>query len=310
MNTISSYWSRLVLSGLLCLAAIPVMAEEKIMYIPLGGYEYAALESRALQSPSLGAMIIGEDFFISGIYKHGSFSEKTPPGYPEHYHSIDTMLEAHKGRHQILSCFKTESDQPVAGGWATFQTTAIYNYQMISSENFNFRLGLGAALGDFGIDMEDGSNWPLIPVPFLGIEYSSRIIKADFSFVVGPNLSITIFPESKIRLSGEAEVNNYRDLQDLIFKAALHYRFFSGEDSADDFAGISAGIKNSSFSFTPGGSDKSYEFQYYSVFTELDLTLLKVSGGYAFNGQERLGEERPSKTGNGYFISLQAMYQF
>ena len=310
MNTISTYWTRLFLAGLLCLAAIPAMAGEKIMFLPLGGYDYVALKSRALQSPSAGGIAIGEDFFISAVYKYGSFAEKTPPGTPGYFHSIDTMAEAHTGKHQWLSSFKTESDQPVTGGWATMQATVLYNHETVIREHLKLRLGFGASLGDFGIDMEDGSTWPLIPVPFLGIEYKSRIVIADFSFVVGPNLSFTVFPENKIRLTGEAELNNYRDLQDLVFTAALHYRFFAGENSEKDFAGISAGVKNSSLGFTPGGSDESYEYQYYSVFTELDLTLLKISGGYAFNGQERLGDQSPSQTGNGYFISLQAMYQF
>ena len=310
MKSITTYCSRVFIAGLFFLTTIPVFSEESIMYIPVAGYDYIALESRSLQSPSLGAIILGENFLLSGIYKHSTFSEKAPTGFPEDFHSIDTMLEVHSGRHQLLSCFKTESDQPVSGGWATLQATAIYNYQIIQSEEFVFRLGAGASLGDFGIDMKDGGNWPLIPVPFLGMEYNSPIINAQFDFVTGPHLSVMLFPQSRVRLSGEGEINNFRDLQDLIFTAAVHYRFFPGEDAANDFAGVSAGFSNNNLGFTPGGSDEPYEFQYYSLFTELDLSLLKITGGYAFNGQERLGEDTLSETGDGYFISLQAMYQF
>ena len=310
MRSISTYCSRLFIAGLFFLKVIPVFSEESIMYIPVAAYDYIALESRSLESPSLGAIILGENFLLSALYKQSTFSEEAPHDLAEDFHSIDTMLEVHTGRHQLLGCFKTESDQPVSGGWATLQATAIYNYQIIKSDEFVFRLGAGASLGDFGIDMKDGGNWPLIPVPFLGIEYNAPVLNAQFDFVTGPHLSVMLFPQSRVRLSGEAEINNYRDLQDLLFTAAVHYRFFPGEDSANDFAGVSAGISNNNLGFTPGGSDESYEFQYYSLYTELDLSLLKITGGYAFNGQEHPGDGSVSKTGDGYFISLQAMYQF
>ncbi len=310
MNRKITIWKRFFLLCFLSLTATSAMAEEKNMYIPLGEYEYVTLESRTVQSPSLGAMVIGEDFLISGIYKYGSFIDESPQGYPGHYHSIDTMFETHWGKHQVLSSFKTESDEPFTGGWATLQATGIYNYQVMKGKKLNVRLGLGASLGDFGIDLDNGKNWPLIPVPYLGMEYRSRIIQADFSFVFGPNLSLTIFPERKIRFTGEAEINNYRDLQDLIFTTSVHYRFFSGADSSNDFAGVAVGITNTGFGFTPGGGDEPYEIQYYSVFSELDLTLLKISGGYCFNGQERLGKASPEDLGNGYFMNIQAMYQF
>ncbi|QEN06702.1 hypothetical protein EXM22_01350 [Oceanispirochaeta crateris] len=286
------------------------MAKEKSFYIPLAGYEYINLHTRAIHSPRVGAIVIGDDFFISGIYKYDSFSKESPQGFPDHYHSIDTIFETHKGNHQFISCFKTESDQPITGGWATLQLAGIYNFQFINSEKINLKLGLGAALGDFGIDLKNGENWPLVPIPFLSVEYNSRAMKADFSFIVGPVLSVTIFPERKIQLHGEAEISDYRDMQDLIFTTALQYRFLTSADGTDEMAGVSVGIKNSNFGFTPGGSDKPYEIQYYSAFTELDLTLIKISGGYSFKGQERLGEESLSECGDGYFMNLQVLYQF
>ena len=118
------------------------------------------------------------------------------------------------------------------------------------------------------------------------------------------------YQQGKFRCSGDIRIDQFRDIRDLIFEAALHYRFFSAEDPSGDFAGIAAGVKNDSFGFTPGGSDESYEIQYGAVFTELDLSILKITGGYAFGGRERFGDSLSEESGDGYFLTFQGMYQF
>ena len=310
MKSIYSFCVRVLISGVLCFSAVPVMSEDSNGYIPVGGYEYVALDSQAVQSPGVGTIFLGANSTFSGIYKYNELSEKTPQGYPETFHTIDIMFEAHTDRHQIVSSFLSESDQPVAGGLATFQAAAIYIYQLLKNEELTLSLGLGAAVGDFGIDRKDGKPWPLIPVPFIRMEYNSDIIEGEFSFVSGPSLYFTVFPERRFRFSGMMSMDEFRDFRDLIFDASLQYRFFAEDDSKNDFAGISAGVRNSKLRCTPGGFDDTYEIQYYSVFSELDLSFLKISSGYAFGGRERIGEAQPIKSGEGYFLSLQAMYQF
>ena len=58
------------------------------------------------------------------------------------------------------------------------------------------------------------------------------------------------------------------------------------------------------------GGDESVEVHYYSVFGAIDLSLLKITGGYAFGGRELYREEIKNDTGEGYFVSVQGMYQF
>jgi len=85
-----------------------------------------------------------------------------------------------------------------------------------------------------------------------------------------------------------------------------------------DFAGIAVGIKNDNYgAFDLGEHNKNYpedeetfETHYNSVFGVLDLTLLKITGGYAFNGRELYREEDTKDTGEGYFLSIEGMYQF
>jgi len=276
----------------------------------MGGYDVLSLESRTLQSPWLGGLIIGDSFFISGIYRYNAFTKEPPPDRAGYFHTMEVTAETHQGRHQWLSSFKTQSDHPEQGGWGNKQVTILYNYQTLVRKDFDLRLGAGFALGDFGIQMEDGSSWPLIPVPYLGILYNTPLLTADFSFVVGPNLSFTLFPEGNIRITGEGGLNNFRDIRDLEFTTAFHYRFFDKDSSQQDITGISAGISNTSLGFIEGGTKETYELQYYSFFTELDLTLLKITGGYTWDGQERLDNQPLGKVGAGYFLNLQAMYQF
>lgn len=310
MNDISRFCTRMLLAVFMFLSAFPVKSEESNMYIPLARYDYIAFDSQAIRTAGLGSVLIGETFTIFGTYKYSSFSEPAPPGYPETFHSINIMVETHKDKHQVVTNFISESDQPVSGGWVTFQGSAIYIYQLVKNEKWSIGLGLGMALGDFGIDLEGGGNWPLLPIPYLGIGYTTSLIKGEFSFVSGPSLSFTFFPEKRFSISGEFQMEKFRDLRDLIFTAGLHFRFFTEDDPSGDIAGIAIGVRNNNSGFTPRGSDDSYEMQYYSLFTELDLAILKITGAYAFKGRERLGDNLILERGDGFFLNLQALYQF
>jgi len=85
-----------------------------------------------------------------------------------------------------------------------------------------------------------------------------------------------------------------------------------------DLAGIALGIKNDNYGAFKLGEydrnlveeDESIEIHYNALFGELDLTLLKITGGYAFNGRELYREEDTGNLGDGYFLSIQGMYQF
>lgn len=310
MNTILNYCVRVLMVGFLFLSAFPVMSEEDPIYIPLAGYDSLVLESRSVLSPSLGAILIGENFSFTGIYTHSSFSTEEPKGYPEAFHSIDGMFEVHAGKHQLVSILKSESDQPIYGGWETFQTAVIYNFRLIENKSLNISLGGGAVLSDFGIDLENGKPWPLLPVPYISIKYSSANLEAGFDFITGPVFNMALFPESKFHCSLDLQMDEFRDLRDLLFDASLEYRFFEADHPFGDFAGIAAGVRNNSSGFTSGESEESYEIQYYALYTELDLSLLKISGGYAFGGRERLGDMLPAELGDGYFLTVQGLYQF
>jgi hypothetical protein len=295
---------------LFIISAVPGICEEEVNYVPMAGWEYIAFGSQAVSCPGLGAVVSGEYSTFSGIYKNACLTENPPLTDSSRIHSIDIMLGARMGRHQVVSSFISESDQPVTGGWATFQSALIYIFQLIKNETLVISLGAGAALGDFGIDLKNGNNWPLLPIPYISFEYSSSILDARFMFVSGPCINITVFPENRFRISGEVKIDNVMELKDVGFNTAVHYRLFTEDDLYGDFAEISAGLKSDSFEFTPGGGSAKYAYKYYSLFSEIDLSIFKISGGFSFNGREQMGKLLLSEPDNGKFLSIVGMYKF
>jgi hypothetical protein len=78
-----------------------------------------------------------------------------------------------------------------------------------------------------------------------------------------------------------------------------------------DFAGIGVGLKNESLGFDLSADrDKTLEIQNTSVFTVLDFSFLKLSGGYIFDSRLLVDEAQRDKREQGFYLSVQAMYQF
>ena len=158
------------------------------------------------------------------------------------------------------------------------------------------------------MELPDGKAWPLLPVPLVRLNYMSEWFAASFEFLTSPNLTLTLAPEMKVRLTGDVRMDQFRDIRDIIFDCALHYRFFGKDHPMGDFAGISAGIKNDTYGFNL--EDGTLDVHYYAVYGMLDLSLLKISGGYALAGREMYEEEYKKDIGDGFFVSLQVLYQF
>src|SRR6056297_68791 len=286
-----------------------VQYTETHMY-PLVKYDFASLGSQGIHSPGAGLLLMNDKLMLLGFYTRHAFTEPLQFDYPEVYHSVDLLLDGAEGNHHYLVLFKSEADKPLLGGLASFQTAAVYGYHLLNTEHNSLVLGAGLAVSDFGIEIEDGRPWPLIPVPLIRFNHKSRLLRASFDFITGPNLSFTLMPESRLRLKADMRMDQFRDIHDLIFETELMYRFFGKDHPTGDFAGISAGIKNEGYSFAAEGKDEPVEVNYYSVFGTLDITLLKCTGGYVFDSRERYNGNDSSTLGRGYFLSFEGMYQF
>ncbi len=283
---------------LLCMVTAAITAQPQVL--PLLSYDYLSLDDQSIHSPGTGLMVAGENAMAIGLYTLHSMEKAPSDAYPTVYHSLEFVLDGHKGRHTYLAVFKSESDKPVYGGLNTFQSAAVYGYRLLDGTRLSLVLGGGLAVSDFGIEGANGEPWPLIPVPLIRMNYSSRWLESSFEFLTGPNFGFTLAPEKQIRFTGDFRMDQFRDIRDLIFESALHYRFFPADHPMGDLAGVSIGFKNDVYAFALAGEEEPLEIQYYSVFGTIDLTLLKISGGYTFTE----GNDK-----NGLHLSLQGMYQ-
>lgn len=283
--------------------------QEKTWILPILQYDFISLGSQNIHSAGAGVAAVNSGMTLAGTYTRHSPGKPLLHDYPDVFHTVEALFDIKKEKKNLIILLKSESDKPLYGGLKTFQAAAVLGHEFIKTESFSLIFGGGIAVSDFGIEMEDGSTLPVIPVPLLRIRHNSRWIEAGVDFITGPNINVTIAPENRVRLKGEARIDRLRDARDLIFECSAVYRFFANDHELGDFAGIEAGIRgDSSGEFNIGGTDESFELQYYSLFAALDLSLLEISGGYAFAGRELYRGEHAADRGSGWFLSLQGRY--
>jgi len=289
---------------------------------PLLNYEYLSFDGQGVHSPGVGLMFtkgnmnpsVSEErnsLLIAGVYKQ-YFIQDTEDGYPNIYYSINLMIDRKINRHLIFGLFVAESDKPLYGGLRTFIGGPAYGYEFIRSENISLTLGVGLGVGDFGIELPNGESLPVMPIPVVRFNLETSWINLAFEFLRKPVLNATLFPKYRIRLINTFGVLQirFRDIRDLLFDTMLMYRFFSKDSKLGDFAGIGIGFKNGGFGFPLAEKDKSYEFIYYSIYGLIDLSFLKIQGGYSFNGLEIYDSEKRKNIGDGFFINVILAWQF
>ncbi len=287
----------------------PIHGEDKndesgrnLSCIPMAMYEGLTLGEQEIYSPGFGLAFAGKDSMTTAFYTAYLFDEPLLFEYPETYHSVDVLFDGKTERGNWLLLFSSSSDEPAYGGLRTFQAAGVYGWKLIEGQRGSLILGGGLAVSDFGIENADGEPWPLIPVPFLRASFRTSLLSSSFDFITGPNLNIVLMPERKVRLVGDFRMDEFRDARDLIFETYLLYQL--------GFAGISVGFKNDALSFDLGEEDERLEVHYHALFACVDLAVLKLSAGYAFDARERYREEYTRDIEAGLFLSLQGLYQF
>lgn len=293
-----------VIGGSGVLAQQTATAIESNQVVALANYELLTLEEQTVHRAGGGAVVLRGDDTIVGLYSRSRFSRDRVFDHPAVYDAVDLVYDGRSDRRQVLLMFKSESDRPVAGGWATFQAASVFGYEVVARPRVSLVVGAGLALGDFGIELEPGTVWPLIPVPFARATFQSRLVSASFDFITGPNLNLTLAPERPTQLSADLRIDQYRDARDLIFEVAVSHRF------------VAVGLKNDTLGFVPGNPDRRsdetspVEVHYLAAFGTLDFGILQLNGGYAFAGRQRYGESATAGWGDGSFVSIQAMLPF
>ncbi|TVR29546.1 MAG: hypothetical protein EA404_14605 [Spirochaetaceae bacterium] len=309
MNRTTRYFLIALLAAPFIFWTGPALAADSgLQVIPLAQYQLLSLESQTVHSPGTGVVVVGEELVLVGLYSRHWFGQDLDFDYPDTYHSIELMADGRNDRHRYLGFFKSESDRPVAGGLRTFQAAAVYGYEVVQQPRFSLVLGGGLAVSDFGIETAGGNPWALLPVPLIRAAWESTLLNANLDFITGPNVSLTLAPQSRLRATVDARIDQLRDERDLLFEGALIYRFFTPDHPVGDLAGVAVGIRSDTFEFARESADESIELHYYALFSTVDLTLLQLSGGYAFDSRVRYRERTNESAGDGWFISVSALY--
>jgi hypothetical protein len=292
--------------------------------IPILNYEFFSVERQKYHLPGGGGLIFLKgnyssaweekpDNLMIGLFYKPFILKEIMAGYSELYHDFDFIVEKKIDSHLFQGIFSTFSDKPIYGGFQTIYTSIGYGYELIRRENLNFTLGFALGVGDFGINMPNGNIWPVLPMPIIRLNFESSTINFSLDF---PEFKLVFLPESKIRMTGTGHMDIYKfhDIHDFKFNSILWYRFFDKDFTAGDFLGIGLGIQNigqnDGTDFILGEKPRKYDMNYYSVFGILDAGLLKISSGYIFYSREVYDASNSKPTGKGWFISVQALYQF
>jgi hypothetical protein len=292
---------------LLCNFMAVAVAESAPQYLPLAKYDFLSMDNQQISAAGGGLVVVSDKIFFAGIYTNHSVQNQPEPGYPENYHGIELIMDGKIERHGYLAAFQSVSDQPVYGGVHTYQAALAYSYELIATDHVKLALGAGLAVGDFGIELSNGKPWPILPIPLIRISYVSPIIDLKIEFITGPNVNFVVAPDGRFRFLGDFRMDEFRDIKDLIFECALEYRLFPSGHAMSDLAGISAGIKSDRPSFVPALKGEDLDIHYYALFGRLDLSLLNISAGYVLDSMQTLRKEESARTGEGFFISIQAV---
>jgi hypothetical protein len=279
------------------------------------GYDFTKLKNQSIHSPALGAgFLAGEQnlpfsevetqFLGMAIYQPFMFTDELILGLPKTFHQIDAMFDGRIKRHQLLAMFKSASDKPVNGGLHTFQTAAAWGYEIIRRPNISLILGAALAVSDFGMDV------PIMPLPLIRFNLNTQWFVSKFEFLSGPNLSFTVAPYKRIRLSADMRMDNYRFIEDLNYEFTLWYRLFGADSDVGDFAGIGFGIKNEIIGFDLSkdfASAESFDIQMNSIFAAIDLSILTIQGGWVFDSAYFVDDKKRGNPGDGFYVSIQGI---
>jgi hypothetical protein len=285
----------------------------EVQYVPLAQYERMNLSSQSVESLTTGLVINSDNALFVGMVSTHSFEESIGSGIAKRYTAVDVLFDVTRGRHQYMAIAKSESDQLLNSAVENSLAAAVYGYELIQDSNISLVIGGGLALGDFGIETSNGSNWPLIPVPLVRLNTQSDWLETQFEFLTSPNFSFTLAPQGHVQVKGDFRMDQMRDLRDVIFETTLEYRPFSEGSEVGDFAGLAVGFKNdnySAFMNNKNSGNDSAEVQYQALFAAIDLSLLKVTTGYAINGQTRFSDTENETLGEGFYFSIQGMFAF
>ncbi len=139
------------------------------------------------------------------------------------------------------------------------------------------------ALNAYGQENEESNNPFVFFVP-MGYEYIRMDSQSVHSFAVGVGF-----------LSGEQDIP-FNEVERRFFVMALYQPF-----------GVGAGIKHDMKSFVLSGNATDFELQQTSIFAVVDISILKIQGGWIFDSDYLIDNESCGSPGRGFYVGVQGM---
>ena len=187
-----------------------------------------------------------------------------------------------------------------------------YTRQIFQTKNMSFDFGGSIMVGDLGIGIQmKDVNLFILPWPAFNFSYKNDYFYGGISMMIMPELNVVLLPKSMFRLNGKLGMADFSSARDISFDCALaYYPLFNSENEGiKDFLCISAGVMNQTSSFTLKDK-KSFGYQCYSVYGEVNASFASVRCGYNFDGKILVDKEIKNDMYKGMFATAQAMFMF
>ena len=274
--------------------------EKDFVLSPSLNLQYMRFKNKGVESKQPDAII------IAGGYSLDHYTKGLGPDEVDNFHNINLMGNVAVGKNTFTGILAANGQVPFSS-ITTLTAGLMYSRQIVKTDNISFTAGAGIIVADLGLNINDVDIY-CIPLPVFSFNYNNDYLSTGISMMGMPSLSLSLFPKSIVRFNGSCGLAGFSSVRDITFDCALVYYplFYT---NAKEFLSVSAGVMNTvNSSFL---KDKTkYSFQYYSVYGEINASLVKLRAGYNFDGEKRINKDVKGEMYKGLFASVQAMFMF
>ncbi len=274
--------------------------QKDFILTPSVNLQYMRVKSPGVESHQPDAIV------IAGGYSQNYFTAGLGPDSVKRLHNINLMANLAFGKNTFVGMVSSGGEAPFSS-IDTVTAALMYMRQLVKNEHFDFSLGLGIMAGDFGIKIKNYYLY-VLPVPLFNFSYTNDYFYGSIGMTGTPGINITLFPKAMFRLNGSLGASGFSSVRDIVFDCSLACYPLMKTD-AKDFLRVSAGLTNNINSYKLK-SGKSYGYQSYAVYGEVNAQLVNLRAGYNFNGKTLVDRKESGDMYKGLFASLQAMYVF
>lgn len=278
-------------------------AEKDFIFTPSVNLQYMRIKSEGVESKQPDAIVIGAG------YSQNIFTAPLGKDKVQNIHGVNLMGNLAIGKNSFMAMVASSGEVPFSN-IRTVTGMVMYTRQLLDTENFSFLLGGGIVVADLGLKIGDFELF-VIPLPVFNFSYTNDYFYGAISMMGLPEISIVLLPKSMYRLNGKLGMAGFSSVRDITFDCALaYYPLYNSENEGiKELLCISAGIMNQASAFKLK-DNKSYGYQCYSVYGEVNASFVSVRCGYNFDGKMLVDNEIKKDMYKGMFATVQGMMMF